>query len=88
MGYPHSRPAHQGSRGAECAARELGALLVKTQARCVSCSPAAGYLQSRSVRESAPERRQSESKGEDMADIKGKGFEAPDEVRPFKDGKG
>src|SRR5919198_3486723 len=27
-------------------------------------------------------------KGEEMAEIKGKGFESPDEVRPFKDGKG
>src|SRR2546430_8972417 len=34
------------------------------------------------------ERGQFDSEGEDMAEIKGKGFESPDEVRPFKDGKG
>src|SRR5689334_1631994 len=40
------------------------------------------------VRESALERKQSESEGEDMAEIKGKGFESPDEVRQFEGGKG
>ena len=43
------RVLHTSVGGAECAARELGALLVMTRKRRGSCSPAVRYLKPRRV---------------------------------------
>ena len=44
------RGLHTRFRGAECAARELGALLVMTRTKRVSCSPGARDLPAASAR--------------------------------------